>query len=241
MTVDDRPLHPWLRALHDEALVGAGAVVAREGPGPPAVERLAPGVFRLEVLAPRWCELLLEEVDRAEREAGAASAPPNSLHEYGAALDTLGLAPFLDGLLARVLAPLASSLYPHLARHRLDHHHGFVVDYARDRDEDLAFHADDSEVTLNLCLGGEFQGSELVLRGARCLQHRQTPALPGELLEFDHEPGTALLHLGAHRHEVEPLRRGRRRNLILWCRSRSWRSSPLAAACGEWCGWHGAS
>ena len=35
----------------------------------------------------------------------------------------------------------------------LDSHHGFVVEYGVDRDVDLCFHSDDSEVTLNVCLG----------------------------------------------------------------------------------------
>ena len=42
------------------------------------------------------------------------------------------------------------------------------------RDLDLSFHADDAELTLNLCLGKEFQGGALYFGGVRCPLHMQT-------------------------------------------------------------------
>ena len=36
------------------------------------------------------------------------------------------------------------------------------------------FHVDDSEVTLNVCLGKEFSGGELYFRGTRCEKHVNT-------------------------------------------------------------------
>lgn len=35
----------------------------------------------------------------------------------------------------------------------------------------LGFHVDDSEVTLNVCLGKQFTGGELFFRGVRCEKH----------------------------------------------------------------------
>lgn len=35
----------------------------------------------------------------------------------------------------------------------------------------LGFHVDDSEVTLNVCLGKQFSGGELYFRGIRCENH----------------------------------------------------------------------
>jgi hypothetical protein len=47
-----------------------------------------------------------------------------------------------------------------------------------------------------------------------------------------------VLHAGAHRHGVELLESGRRRNLILWLQSSAWRAERAAAAepCPPWCG-----
>jgi hypothetical protein len=48
----------------------------------------------------------------------------------------------------------------------------------------VGFHVDDSEVTLNVCLGKQFSGGELYFRGIRCenhvnseTQHEVTPYL----------------------------------------------------------------
>ncbi|GMY32351.1 Fe2OG dioxygenase domain-containing protein [Fagus crenata] len=43
--------------------------------------------------------------------------------------------------------------FPEVGGSTLDSHHGFVVEYGMDRDVELGFHVDDSEVTLNVCLG----------------------------------------------------------------------------------------
>ena len=39
----------------------------------------------------------------------------------------------------------------------------------------LHFHVDDSEVTLNVCLGKQFSGGELYFRGVRCANHMKSP------------------------------------------------------------------
>lgn len=38
----------------------------------------------------------------------------------------------------------------------------------------VEFHVDDSEVTLNVCLGRQFSGGELYFRGLRCDKHLHT-------------------------------------------------------------------
>lgn len=40
------------------------------------------------------------------------------------------------------------------------------------------FHVDDSEVTLNVCLGNQFSGGELFFRGVRCDNHVNTETQP---------------------------------------------------------------
>ncbi len=191
-----------------------------------------PGVFAFELLRPAAARRLLDEIER-RRARGFAAAPPNSMHEHGAELAPLGLGPLLDDLLARWIAPLARALFPECGA-RLDAHHGYLVEYRRDLDEDLGLHVDDSEVTLNLCLGEDFQGAELTFLGPRCRLHRDDRPGPGETFEFEHRPGVAVLHAGAHRHQVEPILFGRRSNLILWCRD-SGLPRPAEHPPGPWC------
>lgn len=46
----------------------------------------------------------------------------------------------------------------------------------------IGFHVDDSEVTLNVCLGKEFDGGELFFRGVRCDKHVNGEARPEVVL-----------------------------------------------------------
>lgn len=114
----------------------------------------------------------------------------------------------------------------------------FVVRYDESAGRDLALHYDESDVTLNLCLGGSFRGGALSFRGLRdpaCAALLDEPAMAsGEggaasvdglpedswerSLELAHAPGVAYIHLGDHFHEALHTT-GTRYNLIMWCRS----------------------
>ena len=205
----------------------------------PATTEVHPRVHTTRLVSSAWCARLLAEVDRIEawcESTGTVLQRPNSMNDYGLILDQVGFQPVLEELVARGVRPLASRLFAELGGAALDEHHGFVVDYEEGRDEELGFHVDDSEVTLNLCLGDAFQGAELYFRGLRCERHRQTPTATAEDLELVHEPGVAVLHAGPHRHGVHSLFEGRRRNLIVWCRSSSYRAARERGACAPWCG-----
>lgn len=204
-----------------------------------AVREVHERVFALRLLRPSACKRLLTRIDEARSRAlarGAEIPAPNSMHAHGVVLDPLGFEPLLHDLMTRWVRPFAARLLPEFGGDRLDAHHGYLVEYARDKDEFLGFHVDDSEVTLNVCLGESFEGAELTMLGLRCDVHLQTSLRPHEYFEFQHEIGVAVLHAGHHRHRVEPLRRGVRRNLILWCRDSSQRKTRQPLACTAWCG-----
>jgi hypothetical protein len=203
-------------------------------------EQVAPHAWRVPILTEHFATALLGEIDARRQvllEAGEELEPPNSMHQHGVALDELLLGWVLDDLLANVVRPIATHIFGEFGGPDLDARHGYLVEYAKDADQDLGFHVDDSEVTLNLCLGdAPFDGSELTLLGLRCPLHRETIVFGDETIELEHTPGTAILHAGAHRHRVEPIRRGRRRNLILWCRASSRRGGARTIQCASWCG-----
>lgn len=83
-------------------------------------------------------------------------------------------------------------------------------------------------------------GGELFFEGRRCMQHLDTWARPEERITVAHQPGVALVHAGKHRHGALPVPHGRRRNLVLWCRSAAWRPQEEAllhvGRCPPWCG-----
>lgn len=196
-----------------------GSAVSFDGRGKAPVEPLSAGLFRYRPLSADWSRRFAAETRRLHawsRSRGTAPAPANSLSDYGFDLAPLGFGPLLAALLERAIEPWRERLFGDLCLPRLDRIHGFVVEYGPGADLDLAYHVDQSELTLNLCLDGDFVGSELVFAGLRCLAHRQDAPEPSERLSVEHEPGVALLHAGALRHWVEPIQSGRRTNLILW-------------------------
>ena len=169
-----------------------------------AVRDLHPGVFALRVLRQEACARLLRQIDMArerEFERGGRLSVPNSMHRHGVLIGALGFDALLADLTTRWVRPIAAHVLPQFNGATLNSYHGYLFEYARDKDERLAFHVDDSDVTFNLCLSDSFEGAELKMLGLRCDLHRDTEVLPGA-----------------------------RRNLILWCRDATRRSAPSRLA-----------
>ncbi|XP_077243992.1 2-oxoglutarate and iron-dependent oxygenase domain-containing protein CP2-like [Tasmannia lanceolata] len=200
----------------------------------------SPGVYTFAMLQPSFCELLLSEVDNFERwvrESKFRIMRPNTMNKYGAVLDDFGLETMLDKLMAEFVCPISKVFFPEVGGSTLDSHHGFVVEYGKDRDVELGFHVDDSEVTLNVCLGKQFSGGELFFRGIRCDKHVNSEIQPEEILDYSHVPGQAVLHRGRHRHGARPTTTGHRINLLLWCRSSIFRElKKYQKDFSSWCG-----
>ncbi|XP_024357084.1 2-oxoglutarate and iron-dependent oxygenase domain-containing protein ICU11 isoform X1 [Physcomitrium patens] len=239
-----QPLHFELYTLDPERFFVNSFLEAVKDGSETALRRIltehSSGVFTFSMLKPSFCVKMLEEVEHFERwaqEARVKVMRPNTMNNYGAVLDDIGMESMLNHLMIRYLKPMAAVLFLNVGGCSLDTHHGFVVEYAMDRDLDLGFHVDDSEVTLNVCLGKEFDGGELFFRGVRCDKHVNGEARPEEVLEYSHVPGHAILHAGRHRHGAKAITSGQRTNLILWCRSSEFRElKKYQRDFSSWCG-----
>ncbi|KAB2077991.1 hypothetical protein ES319_A06G129700v1 [Gossypium barbadense] len=170
------------------------------------------GVFTFEMFQPRFCELLLSEVENFEKwvhETKFRIMRPNTMNKFGAVLDDFGLETMLGKLMEDFIRPISKG-----------------------------FHVDDSEVTLNVCLGKQFSGGDLFFRGVRCDKHVNTETQSDEILDYSHVPGRAVLHRGRHRHGARATTSGQRFNLLLWCRSSVFRElrkyqKDFSIWCGE--------
>ncbi|WCJ21896.1 2-oxoglutarate (2OG) and Fe(II)-dependent oxygenase superfamily protein [Euphorbia peplus] len=200
----------------------------------------SPGVFTFEMLQPDFCNLLLSEIENFEKwvkDSKFRIMRPNTMNKYGAVLDDFGLETMLDKFMDGFIRPISKVFFPEVGGSTLDSHHGFVVEYGNDRDVDLGFHVDDSEVTLNVCLGKEFSGGELFFRGIRCDKHVNTGSQPEEIFDYSHQAGKAVLHRGRHRHGARATTSGHRINLLLWCRSSVFREmKKYQKDFSTWCG-----
>lgn len=223
---DYQPLHKELYTLNPECFFVQSFVDAVNENTEESFKRIlsepSPGVYTFDMFQQGFCELLISEVENFEKWIHAtklAVMRPNTMNKYGVVLDDFGFENMLDKLMIKFIKPLASVLFPDVGGSTLDTHHGFVVEYSKERDRDLGFHVDDSEVTLNVCLGKIFTGGGLFFRGVRCDSHVNVDARPEEFFEYSHVPGQAMLHAGRHRHGANEIISGHRMNLILWCRS----------------------
>ncbi|KAJ4713464.1 2-oxoglutarate (2OG) and Fe(II)-dependent oxygenase superfamily protein [Melia azedarach] len=221
---------PFLKAIGDNTEDSFRSIISEP----------SPGVFTFEMLQPRFCELVLAEVESFEKwvnESNFRIMRPNTMNKYGAVLDDFGLETMLDKLMESFIRPLSKVFFLEVGGSTLDSHHGFVVEYGKDRDVDLGFHVDDSEVTLNVCLGKQFTGGELFFRGTRCEKHVNTGSQAEEIFDYSHVPGRAVLHRGRHRHGARATTSGHRVNLLLWCRSSVFREMKrYQKDFSNWCG-----
>jgi len=176
-----------------------------------------PGIFQFKLFTNEFCEKFLEETEHFENTLQKLKVPirrPNSMNNYGVILDDVGFTPLIHELQTKYLIPLTKILFPHSYGANLDMHHAFIVRYKQGEDLDLAMHIDDSEVTLNVCLGKDFTGGTLNFYGIK-----GEPTEKKEDFEYNHKKGIAILHSGKHWHEANKIQSGERCNLILWCRS----------------------
>lgn len=93
------------------------------------------------------------------------------MNNYGLILDDIGTRRFqffsnglgfqsmITEMIKKCVTPLAKHLFPDYGGANLDSHHAFIVRYKIGEDLDLSTHTDDSEVTLNVCLGKDFTGT----------------------------------------------------------------------------------
>ena len=204
-----------------------------------AIEILADGIYRIPIFNPDFLHRFADEIEQLERwslEHQVSLQPPNSMHDYGIEMRLIGIDTVLQQFTTEVADRIVLELFPEIRDGGVDHHHAFSVTYGDDHNRSLGFHADDSEVTFNFCLGGEFIGSDLYFQGRRCFNHMQTDHRPEEHVEIEQIPGTCIVHAGLHRHGVLPILQGNRRSLIVWMKSSGFRARDGRYECGDWCG-----
>jgi len=96
----------------------------------------------------------------------------------------------------------------------LDSHRAFTVKYGPDIDQDLGFHYDNAEVTINIALNSSFEGSEIYFCGMFDENLSEMSCIP----PIKHRKGWGILHRGRQFHGALPILSGFRENLIVWMR-----------------------
>lgn len=170
-------------------------------------------VYSLPVFRPTFCD----EIRRYIRSISKLGDVSLHMGTRPIDLDNIGLSWINDLLLHLVARPISQHLYKdtECGGNDLDWRHGYVASYAANSDtrNRLVAHTDDSEVTLNIGLGEDFQGGQLEFSGLRGDGDQK---LLGECVPVQ---GRAIIHAGRHFHQVTRVTKGDRFALILWARS----------------------
>ncbi len=189
------------------------------------VKEVSKGVYSFPLFTSSFCERLITIIDSYESST-LPKRRPNTMNNYGMVTNDIGLKPFIDALLTKIIHPMAEKCFPNeVFTSTLDHHHTFVVVYKGEElgagDRKLDMHHDASEITLNVCLGRQnFKASGLRFCGNfGDSNHRQ------QQYQHEHTIGHAVMHLGRHRHGADEIMEGERINLIIWARSSSFRAA----------------
>jgi len=171
------------------------------------------GAYRFKLFTPEFCMMLMEEVDHINN-SQIPMRRPNGMNRFGNILDDFGFKCLFRSLATEIVEPLALEMWPQwVGKGECCEQYGFVVRYKIGEDLNLAEHTDTSNVTLNLCMGKEFEGGELYFKGVRYTESAKSQ----EKFDVSHVPGEAVIHLGGHYHAAQSIRAGDRQNLILWC------------------------
>lgn len=222
------PKHPHVYRLEDSAFVPSFLDALKAGS---EESRLAimtketeTGIYSFALFNSQFCKDFLEEIENFES-TGLPLVKPNTMNNYGVVLEELGFNSFFDTLREKYMKPFMSLLYGQLGAH-VDSQHPFIVQYKLSEDKHLDFHYDESEVTLNVCLGKQFTGGSLYFCGL--LEDKRTH---NEMFEYVHSSGKAILHIGKHRHGAKPIQSGERFNLIVWFRDIKLREDSHTCEC----------
>lgn len=139
-----------------------------------------------------------------------------------------------------VLKPLARVAFPEWAAVSIDSYHAFSIHVARPGKrrasgvenrlvgDSLPSHIDICEVSMNICLGREFNGTDMIFRGVNGLKGGGGAGGgdgAGDI-RIPHVPGRAFLNLCQHYHGTLPLLSGERHALVVRGLSSSFRRSP---------------
>ncbi|CAM8938281.1 unnamed protein product [Rhodiola kirilowii] len=219
----------FLKAVNENSEAGYRSIMAE----------LSPGVFTFEIFQPQFCQMLLSEVENIKKwvhDTKMRIMQPNTMVKCGIALKDFGLGFMLDRLMDYI-RPVSKIFYSDVGGDTLDSNHGFTAEYGPDIDLYGGFCVDDSEVTLNVCLGDEFNGGNLYFQGIRCDQHVGSNIQSEASVTVLQVPGSAILYRGRHRHGAQAVNSGYISNFVLWCRSSTFREMKnYKKEFGGWCG-----
>jgi len=151
-------------------------------------------VYSFPILDREFCRKVSEEIENYI----------NISQDSGVALRVSAFG--LDGTVKAItehISPLIRYLYPQLRNTNWDIYPK-LMSYRMGKNEDWPIHSDGDIATLNICLGNQFEGTDL-----RLFKDKNT------FKDYKHQIGRAVVLLGDNLHSVTPLISGTRYSLVI--------------------------
>jgi len=120
-------------------------------------------------------------------------------------LSRFGLDSMVKMMMDDHVAPLIVKLFPQLKGIAFEVYPKLMT-YDLGKNADWPVHTDGDIATLNICLGKKFEGADLRLFGKEDGH---------SFVDYKHQTGRMVVHLGDNRHAVTPLLSGTRYSLIV--------------------------
>jgi len=154
-------------------------------------------VYSFPVLNNTICKKLVEEIENfldITKNSGIALRVSN-----------LGLENMVKTMITDQIAPVIGLLFPQLKQMPYQIYPKLMT-YDLGKNEDWPIHTDGDIATLNICLGKDFEGTDLRL---------YDKVDDNKYVDYKHQTGRMVIHLGDNRHAVTPLKSGQRYSLIV--------------------------
>eukprot|EP00028_Trichosphaerium_sp_Am-I-7-wt_P010728 CAMPEP_0168533530 /NCGR_PEP_ID=MMETSP0405-20121227/17160_1 /TAXON_ID=498012 /ORGANISM="Trichosphaerium sp, Strain Am-I-7 wt" /LENGTH=327 /DNA_ID=CAMNT_0008559665 /DNA_START=140 /DNA_END=1123 /DNA_ORIENTATION=+ len=165
------------------------------------VETHSEDVYAFELIGKQCARMLIKEALNIDKSR-------QKLNKDGLILNEFGFSNFIKSVSGDIIGKLIHKLYGLSEHEVLRGTVGMIVHYNMNGDIQHPVHVDDSDYTVNLCLGQTFTGGELVFS-----KENESDVIVG------HRPCYAIVHPGYRVHSTTSLTSGSRFNFILWLKS----------------------
>jgi len=168
-----------------------------EKPNMDLVKKEFDEVYSVPLLTKRFCDMLVEEIESFTEQ----------MNESAVALrvSRFGFDGSMKNMVNHHITPLVLSLFPQLKETKFEVYPKLMV-YQLNNNEDWPIHMDGDIATINICLGKEFEGADL-----RIFDREGTD----NFIDYKHQVGRMVIHLGDNRHSVTSLKSGTRYSMII--------------------------
>jgi len=189
----------------------------------------SPSVFHFPIFTPEFCSKFISELHHCADQSKQLNLPirkANVRNSKGVVLNDFGFQDTLYRFMQDYIAPIANLLFPSRDRRewKFESNYTFSVEFEMGEDTDLVLHKDSSDITLNICLGTQFEGADVYFYNPDLTD---PSSLTEDPIDCSFKVGYGMMHRGRHLHGTRQLTSGHRLNVVMW--SRSWKNPTIDA------------